>query len=235
MEHLIIGVVTTVFLIFLGHAHLKAQRQKVIATRLNSYLMYWQGVIIDNDFFAIFHMGVEWNKEINEIISNGRGAEDLVELARSKKKKETEEIKKIIEEYGKTIEKADMDNLLRGLPNDTVDQILQSAKQTEQNLIDGKTFISDEDASYLGRYVAQTAIELKMELISMLNFGVWIIVVILSSPEDFDLKDHADTIVKIVWKGIVVSKHIDTLSKKMDYFSRLSTFQLTMKNLQDKL
>lgn len=102
----------------------------------------------------------------------------------------------------------------------------------EQNLVDGKTFISDEDACYLGNYVAQTSIELKMNLKSLMNSGLGLLIVLLANPEEFSLKEHADDIVKLVWKGIVVSKHIDSLSKKVERFNKLDVFDLTIKNLR---
>jgi len=121
------------------------------------------------------------------------------------------------------------------LPKNSIEHILKLASVKEQNLIDGKTFISDEEASYLGVYVAQVSIELKMELIFMMNFIVGILVVALSSQKEFDYKEHIDDIVKLVWKGIVVSKHIDTLMRKAELFSKQSVIDLTIKNVKGEL
>ncbi len=105
------------------------------------------------------------------------------------------------------------------------------AQKTEQNLVDGKTFISDEDASYLGVYNAQIIIELKMRIISMITLFIVIVLTAISNPEEFEVKEHADSITELIWAAIVVSKHIDTLSNAVDYFIDNSVFDLTFANL----
>ena len=233
---IIIGLIVAVFLVFLKDAHSKAQKQLIIATRLRAYLLYWQGVVLDKDLFNIFYQGIEWNKEIDDLIKSGAGAEDLVKL-KDGKKAEMEDLKEhLLSEGGlKTLSRDDIEKMLSKMPKNSTDHILGYVKTSEQNLIDGKTFISDEEASYLGVYTAQTSIELKMQLISIMNSAIGLLILALSSADEFDCKEHVDEIMDLVWKGIVVSKHIDTLTKKTNYISSLSVFDLTMKNLGGKL
>ena len=216
---IILGVFTAAFLIFLRNAQQKAQTQKIAATRLRSYLMYWHGFVLENDLFNIFHMGVKWNEEIQKIIEKGGSAEELVSL-KDEKRKELEGLKKEIEEESEKIDidKEALKKAISKIPPNTSENILQYSMKTEQNIVDGKTFITDDEASCLGTYTAQTAIELKMHLISMLNSGVGLLFVVFADPEDFELKKHSDDIVKLVWKGILVSKHIDSLTKEVDFF-----------------
>lgn len=229
---IIIGLIVAVFLVFLKDAHSKAQKQLIIVTRLRAYLLYWKGVVLDKDLFSIFYQGIEWNKEIDVLIKSGAGAEDLAKLY-GDKKADMEGFKEhLLSEDGlKTLSRGDIEKILSRMPESSTEHILGYMKTSEQNLIDGKTFISDEEASYLGVYTAQTSIELKMELISIMNSAVGLLIVALSSDDDFDYKEHVDEIVDIVWKGIVVSKHIDTLTKRTNYISSLSVFDLTVKNL----
>ena len=233
---IILGVLTAAFLIFLKNAHSKAHKQKIVATRLRSYLLYWQGFILDNDLFGIFHVGIEWNEKIDQILKVGGGAKDIVAL-KDEKKKELDELKKqIVAESDKAkIDKDAIQKILKNIPQNTTEHILEYARMNEQNLVDGKTFISDEEACYLGNYVAQISIELKMNLKSLMNSGIGLLLVILSNPEEFSLKEHADNIIKLVWQGIVVSKHIDSLTKKVELFTKQSVFDLTMKNLRGEL
>lgn len=233
---IILGVLTAAFLIFLKNAHSKAHKQKIVATRLRSYLLYWQGFVLDNNLFGIFHEGIKWNKEISQILKNGGKAEDLVAL-KDEKKKELDELKEqIVTESDKTkIDKDAIQKLITKLPQNATEYILQYAHRNEQNLVDGKTFISDDEACYLGVYVAQISIELKMNLISLFNSVIGLLIYVLSNIEDFDLKEHADDIVKLVWNGIVISKHIDTLTKEVEFFTKQSIFDLTMKNLRSEL
>ena len=232
---IILGLFTAGFLIFLRNANLKAQKQKIIAIRLHSYLLYWKKFVLDNHWLGIFYMGMKWNEEIDKIIKKGQGTEALIKLKDDKKKKIDELKEEMLKESGKVKVQQAIDEMLRKSPPNAIDHMLQYVQKTGQNLVDGKTFISDEDASNLGVFIAQTTIELKMDLISMLNSVMNIIVMLSSNPEKFELKDYVDDIAKLVWKGIVVSKNIDTLSKKTDFFNQLSTFDLTMRNLRDEL
>lgn len=193
---IILGVLTAAFLIFLKNAHLKAHKQKTVATRLRSYLLYWQGFILDNDLFGIFQMGIEWNKEIDQILKDGGGAKDIVALENEKKKELDKLEKQIVTDSDKLkIDKDAIQKTLKKLPQNTTEQILQYAHRYEQNIVEGKTFISDEEACQLGIYVAQLSIELKMNLIQLISSGLGLLIVILSNPEEFDLKEHANDIV----------------------------------------
>lgn len=108
---------------------------------------------------------------------------------------------------------------------------INMAKLSTQNLIDGKTFISDEDASHLSSTIAQLTIEIKMDLISLTNSSVNLLKHIASEKTPFDHKKHIDEIVKIIWSGIKTSKNIDTLLKITQKISSDSVINLTIKNL----
>ena len=232
----IVGIFSAALLIFFRNAHVTAQKQKVIATRLRSYLLYWNGWILDNDMFNVFYLGVEWNKQIQETIKKGGGAKDLVKL-KEEKKKMVDEIKEMIESEADTIkfDKETIVKALNKLPSNTAETILQLAMKSEQNLLDGKTFISDEDASYLGIYFAQICVEMKMNLISMMSQGVGLILEFMSDPENFDLKASAKELSQIIWKAVLVSKDIDTLSNRINVYTENSLFNLTLKNMSSRL
>jgi hypothetical protein len=86
MIEILIGIVTAAFLIFFRNANLIAQRQKVTATRLKVYLENWQTVVLENDLFGIYCLGVEWNKQCQEIVKDGGSVEDLTVLYKEKAK-----------------------------------------------------------------------------------------------------------------------------------------------------
>jgi len=232
----IIGVLTALFVIYFRDAHRTAQKQKIVATRLRSYILHWNSWVLDNDLFNVFYLGVEWNKEIQETIKKGGHAGDLVKL-KEEKRKLLDEIKKKIETEGDKIE-FDKDEFIRELnkvPKNMIDTLPQQAQIIKQNLIEGKTFIGDEDASYLGKYIAQICVELKMNLISMIDQGFGLIVSICMDPGGFEMKKSAKEIANIIWKAILVSKDIDTLTKQIDRISSESLLSLTMRNLMEGL
>lgn len=232
----VLGILTALFAIYFRNAHRTAQKQKIIATRLRSYILHWNSWVLDMDLFNIYYLGVEWNKEIQETIKKGGHAKDLMKLEEEKKKM-VDEIKEKIETEGDEIEfdKEEFVRKLSKFPKNMIDMVPQKAQIIEQNLIEGKTFISDEDASYLGKYIAQICVHLKMNLIDMIDQGTGMIVSICVDPGDFEMKKSAKEISDIIWKAILVSKDIDTLTKQIDRISSESLLSLTMKNLVEGL
>ncbi len=241
----IVGIFTAVLLICFRNAYVTAQKQKLIAIRLRSYLLYWNGLILDNDgMFDIFYLGVEWSEEIRKTIKKGGDAKDLVKLKKEKKKL-IDEIEKIIKSKPNKIKSVreifskDLDKVLslskNGLLPNPVEMILELSEKNEQKLLDGKTFISDEDASYLGIYLAQICVELKMNLILMINQCVDLILNFLSDPENFDLEDSTMDLSKILWQAILVSRDIYTLTNRINIYTKESLPNLTLKNMWSRL
>ncbi len=70
-------LVLAAFLIFLRSAVLKAHKQKIIAIRLRSYIAYWRVMVLENDWFSIFYIGIAWNKEIVESLKNDGGIKEI--------------------------------------------------------------------------------------------------------------------------------------------------------------
>ncbi|MCG8085311.1 MAG: hypothetical protein JAZ13_06315 [Candidatus Thiodiazotropha taylori] len=228
---IIIGIVTAAFLIFLRNANQMAHRQKVVAVRLNSYLAYWKSLILERDLFKLFYVGVSWNEEIREILSTGGKATDIVKLEEEKKKL-LEKIKESLEsdqERRESLNTAASEALSK-IPAEYRNEILNYLKATEQNLIDGKTYISDEDASYFDQYTAHECIALKMRLISLMS-GVVILLLHAAQDEEFDMNNYSSEFKNILWQGLLVSKGIDILSTSMDQYSSKSVLLLTLDNM----
>ena len=235
LMQIFVGVFTAAFLIFLKIAHSKAHKQKIVATRLRSYLLHWQSAILEYDLFNILYLGIQWNKAIQKIVKDGGGPEELVALEEEQKKEIAKIKDHIISNSGEfESNKATLIESLKKLPENPIEYIFEASSKTEQNLIDGKTFITDEEASQLGIFAAQIAVNLKMNLISLIGLTVGMLTQAYSDPEKFDFQETADDIAKMVWKGVLVSKDIDTLLKQSEIFSGKSIFELTMQNLRDE-
>jgi hypothetical protein len=223
-------VVGTVAAFYATSSMLLAQKQLIAATRLSAYLTYWQGWILERELFGIYHLGMEWNKETLEIARKGGGPAELVKLQ--------EEKKKFLSQVREQLEKGvpvDRDKLVRfvqRLPKDSIGSILEWSKTTRQNLIDGKTFISDEEAAALGVAFTNQAIALKMGIIDLVDGGTTLILSIVAAPADFEIKDSATEISQIVWKGILVSKNIDSIARGAGAIASKSVMALTLQNIR---
>lgn len=213
---------------------LAAQRQKEAATRLQGYLMYWQGLVLDNDLFRVFYQGVKWNEEIIEILGKGGSAEELVNL-KDEKKKLIDEIKVKLENAAEIASQEDFIREIAKLPEEIVGSFLDYRKTTRQNLIEGKTFISDGEATCLGLLVMHQSIELKMNLIALMDTAVMILLSAVNKPEEFEVKKFANEIAQAAWKGVIVSKNIDSLMKTAKGINSKSLVELTIRNMHKEL
>jgi hypothetical protein len=230
----VLGLLTAIFLIFLRAAQLKSEKQKIVATRLRSYLIYWKGFVLDNDLFGIYHFGAEWNDEIREIIKKGGNSSDLVKLEKEKKKK-LDDLKEFFLEKKDFVSLDDIKKIKSRLPKNHTEYLLHFLERSEQNIIDGKTFISDEEASNLGVHNARVSIELKMKLTSLQSNALSLLNQALLNPAKFQMQDYIDEIIKISWDGIIVSKNIDYLSNKVDFYTNKNIFELSLLNLKGEL
>ena len=232
LNEILVGIFTAAFLMFLRNANVTANRQKVTAVQLKAYLSYWQQQIIEHDFFSIYYFGVKWNKEIKELVKNGGSPEDIVKL--NEEKKETSlKLKDAIESESPDVP-FDKELIIRSIekiPKSVLDNFMAQALSSEQNLVDGKTFVSDENASHLDLYSAQVCIELKMKLIALMFPIVILMLRVAEDGESFQPKNYAQEISELTWKAILVSKDIDSLSTSIEKYISKSVFMLTLDNV----
>lgn len=220
------------FLVFLRNANLKAHRQKITATRLSSYLDYWKGKVIEKNWFNIYYIGIKWNEEIQEIIENGGDGQELVDLEKEKRKFVTT-IKDAIKSSDPivNITKGDVINEINKIPKIIRDDMNDLAA-TIQNLLDGKTFINDEDASCLSPRIARVCIALKMELVAFIYSANILMFRIINEIDNFEFVNYAEEISELIWKAIIISKHIDSLSTQIDKYIDKNIFRLTLDNIR---
>ncbi|MFY0678555.1 MAG: hypothetical protein JXR18_14855 [Neptuniibacter sp.] len=226
------GIFTAAILIFLRSANVHAQRQKIVSTRLDSYLRYWNRVILDKDWFGIFYVGVKWNEEIRELVANGGTPEDIVKLD-AEKKKIIEEFKEQLKENPSSLEAEVVKSRkhIKQLPESLKNNVMSLVATSSQNIIEGKTFISDEDASHLDPYMASVSIDLKMKLVNLMGEAAILFAKISHDPDSFKIEEHSDQISELLWQGILISKDIDTLSERVKKYTEKSAFSLTLMNV----
>lgn len=232
MFEIVVGVFTAALLIHFRGAYLHARKQRLIAVRLASYLAHWKERIVESEFFAIFYVGMEWHEEIQEIVAKGGSAQELIALGKEKKEI-VEGLKKEILS-GITDVSIDNDELLRKLRKYSLDDasaLRALARQDDQDLLDAKTFISDEDASYLPPYIAQRCVSPKMNMISARSDLVSLLLEFLAEPSTFTYKDYADTVGDITWQAFVISRDTEVLLSWTDLTSRRSIIRHAIDNL----
>lgn len=227
---ILIGVFTALCAIYFREALRLAYKQRIVASQLNSYLRYWQRFVIEKDYFNIYYLGIEWNKKIKECLKNNGKAEDLIKIEEEYKKK-CLEVKTAIEEENESF-KFDLSAIDEGIKHleNVLPTFLDIFKAERQNLIEGKTFISDENASSLGRRPAIFVVDLKMRLQSAMDQTI-IVLLKMKRSDSFVLKDYAKDIHDILWDFINVSRDIDSLGKEAEEVINQSVFWLAVHNM----
>jgi len=231
---IIVGLISAAIIFYVRSSMIHAQKQKIAAIRLQGYLFYWQNFVIDNDLFSLFYYGVKWDEELKNIYKSGGKIEDAVKLE-EEKKNIISEIKNKIENGEIADNKSEISKILAKFPSITGETLLELAKITKQNLIEGKIFINDTEAASLGSAVSLQSIELKMHLISILDVVTMILVTALNNPKEFKINEYGKELSQCAWKGIVASKNISSLTKISNTVASMSIMHLTIKNIFNEL
>jgi hypothetical protein len=232
---ILIAVLTGAIIAYISASLLLAQKQLVAATRLQSYLFYWQNwIMIENNLLPILHEAKEWNKQIREIRNRGGDwPQELVKLRDRKREQYLIQVQAQIEKEGFELPNNLLAEEMRKFPKEMVGSILDWTKTSRQNIIEGKTFISDEEAVSMGLGVTDKVIELKMGIIDLIDGMSTIMLSAVTMPEEFSFKDHAKAIAKMMWTGVVVCRNIDSLFEYAHVFTRRSVLKLTLMNIKD--
>ena len=161
------------------------------------------------------------------------GVYELPIKAAIRKKEMIEEIKTelLSDSSDISVNNDELLELMKRYSADTPDNLLRYARQDDQDLLDAKTFISDDDASHLPAYIAQKCVALKMNMISARSDFVSLPLALIAGPKTFDLKDHVEKIGDIVWQVFLISRDIEVLSRWTATISRQSVIVRTLQNL----
>lgn len=82
----------------------------------------------------------------------------------------------------------------------------------------------------MGTTFAHKCIELKMRILDLVDGGTGVVISLLNQP-DFDLKDYSEEVAEMIWKGILVSRDIDLISRAARAVSSKSVVALTLQNM----
>lgn len=231
MTTLIIPIVVAVAISYITAAFVLARQQLIAATRLRAYLRYWQSWVIERELFPLYYEGKQWNDEIKAIIKKGGGGEEFLNLA-EEKKKFIAEVKARIEKGEFEYDKEKFLREMQRLPKELTASVAEFFKTSKQNIVEAKTFISDSEATSIGVGFTGKCIELKMEILNFLDGGESLAFVILSSPDDFEIRNYAAEISQLLWRAILIFRDIDYLSDASRNVTSKSLATLTIENMR---
>jgi hypothetical protein len=228
----LVGIVTSAVVYYITSSMVLAQKQLVAANRLQAYLKHWNQWVLDNEWFAIFNIGREWSEEEHSLIAAGTDAKTLVKL-RDDKKQFLAKIQQQAREEGqfKVIREGILTSL-RSLPKDAAGIAATSAKMQIEHIVQGHTFITDEEAATLGIGVVQEAVDLKMNVIDLIDRGYMVIASFAATPDALPDKDLEDSFAKMFWLFVLASRGSTTLLRYAQLFTTRTVTELTLRNIR---
>ena len=226
------SIATSALLYYVTSSMVLAQKQLVAANRLQAYLKHWSQWVLDNDYFPIFNIGREWSEEEFNMITSGKGPEELVKLRVEKK----ELVKKIREKAAETEEfklnREAMQNFVRRLPKEAANFYLEEGKTRAQNLLLGHTFITDEEAATLGISIIQEAVELKMQMVDITEKVYLLAASVLSGPDTLTDEDGRKALGELLWPCVLAARSHTTLLRCAQLFTTRTVTELTLRNIR---
>jgi hypothetical protein len=173
-------------------------------------------------------LGLTWNQEDEEIKKRGSGAAELLKPEQER----TTQLDSIKQQLKNGMDSGfDKADVVRVLQHHSKESVQEFARLTRQNLIDGKTFISDDEATALGVAFTNKCIELKMGMIDLVDGVTGLMLALMNGPADFEIKDYSAEIGNLIWRGISVSRAIDMVSRAARVISARSVLTLTWQNV----
>lgn len=232
LYNIIAGVLTAGFLLFLGSAHNLARKQKIIATRLIAYLLYWRSQINESRMHGFYYHGLKWYEEFADKVKSGGSIDDILKIEAYYKQK-IEDLKESIEkgEIDQKIDKDDIQRRVHKLPKSYIEQLVADSTLVGQNIIEGKTFISDEEAGHLEPGLCYKCIELKMNLLKGYARYISLLQILISDIDNLQFQNYAEEISQLYWLGMKISRDIELLMPKLEAYKNDNILSLTMRNI----
>ncbi|WP_440876868.1 hypothetical protein [Thalassotalea sp. PLHSN55] len=181
-----------------------AHQQRNVTSKLDAYLVHWSLKIIEgNDSdFKLSSVGLRWAEKHEKCNS-------------------IEEILKINEEFKDKLQEMKSELFLNGAFEEMISNANQKMKDSElsseqiykmiseyrRDFIDGKLYPSDNDLSVLSPTTTRLAISLKLNIISLLEGLIMLLVKIEKDPNQMKSKDELFELY-VCWLKIVRDKQL---------------------------
>jgi hypothetical protein len=181
-----------------------AHQQQNVTSKLDAYLVHWSLKIIEGDNFAfkLSRLGLRW-------------------AVKQEKCNSIEEILKLNEEFKEKLQEVKSELFLDGTFEEIIsnanqkmtdsafspEQIYKMISEYRRDFIDGKLYPSDNDLSVLLPSNTRLAISLKLNIISLLEGLIMVLVKIEKDPNQMTAKDELFELY-VSWLEIVRDKQL---------------------------
>ncbi len=227
---IVIGVIVGFCGVYLRESVQRAYQQKIIATKLEAYLLDWIRYILESDFALIFEWGYAWQEEEAKAFIE-RGTEGMTQVT-DRYKQKLNELKTAIGN-GQEEGKQNVRDMYEKIQNMDENSFSFQLKQMENSLDDTKnsvSFISDDEAAQLSWASANNAIPMKTNIMLLLFYSIQISTIMRNS-DDFKYEEVSENLYKLIESGIYVFKYYMPLLLEAQLIRNKNLLELVIKNL----
>ena len=231
-ENIFIHILAILFVlaisIHIKNAYVLAQKQKLSITQLNAYLAYWKSAI-DEQGLLIHVNSSGTMRSLQQTLIKAKYTNDWTAVTEAKTQIHQEIEKALAEDeniLGESIRK--IQRLYEPYP-DAPNFIRREVDSISQNILDGKAFVRDDDASSLGYFCTHTCVSLKMNAISFLGEFACIVTLILRDHKEFHSEIKSNYL-SLLGKGLHILVDMEMLSGKLRSLENRTVLRLAWRN-----
>ena len=234
VESIFLNILAVLFLIAISvhvkNAYALAQKQKLSAVKLNAYLTYWKSMI-DASGISTYFYADERIQSLQHALIRAKYTNHWAEVSKVKSAIHQELEKSFPEDQNDPNENESIQTVIdfvEALPGG-LDFLSRKISAESQNLLDGKTFVRDDEASSLGYSYAYTAVSIKMNATHCMGDLMLVVALIYSKPEKFRSQIKTAWL-DCLWKALLVLAEIDILSSKVRQLENRTVLRMAWRN-----
>lgn len=171
------------------------------------------------------------NKKLFNLTRIGGSSLDYVELEKKSIDELTDKLRSAITSEDLSFEKEKVLDFINLFQNNGIDFINNYIGTFKQNIIEGKIYISDDESIELGKNYSSISIELKMELVSILDSINMFSLMTLANVESLKLEKYSEQFIALIIQAVKIARNIELLTNHSNMRLKKSLFQLTFENL----
>lgn len=225
-----IGILGAIIGVYFRECFRQAKRQKIISTKLESYIYLMIKDFIKEPFLSFQVIGKKWSDRYKTYFK--KYGDVGIEKAFNEIENEKKEITKLIKTANEEVKKAFEEDFLK-LKDDggkMINQILSEVTKYESLYLDNKIFISDEEAAQLPNSFAFQCITLKHEILTLLS-SFQSLAIKYEKMERFDYDLISDTIIDLIIALLNITQKQFPMLKTAQRIKKTKTLNLTIKNM----
>lgn len=233
----IIGLLLSLLSVAVGvhikNSYVLAQKQKLVATKLNADLAHWKSVVADANSLRRFHDD-DKIQALRKALTSAKESNIWDEMSKAKDEMYQEIKENYVEhhqdglaEYAEMLKKQ-----VSALPGG-IDFLHRQADTTINSILNGKMFVNDDGASALGYFYAHTCVRLRMNVVDLTKEFMQLDSLLVNESGRFR-SEIKSTYFSCLWKMMLVMVEMDILSEKVGPLENRSIHRMAWRNFLGK-